>query len=224
MLGRMTQTLQDLGKILIYQGKYAEAIDTFERAEKMSWDIEGNSFNPFPVLFQHKIGLAQIGKGDLDSTRRSIEIIKQYIQEQRLEAFYLNFAYLLEAAIHGAQKNWPATSEALKKCSPSFGRVPFYINSSAEACVLNNELAQAVELYQSFKTNISMSRYGNDAIFFFRYSSLADYNLGKVYELMGSEANATEHYEKFLDLWNDADPGIAEVEDARERLARLTLE
>jgi len=30
---------------------------------------------------------------------------------------------------------------------------------------------------------------------------------------------AIEHYEKFLDLWNAADPGIAE--DVRKRLAGL---
>ncbi|MEE9514032.1 MAG: hypothetical protein V3V46_08130 [Anaerolineales bacterium] len=28
-----------------------------------------------------------------------------------------------------------------------------------------------------------------------------------------------EQYEKFLSLWKDADPGIAEVEGAKERLA-----
>jgi len=35
------------------------------------------------------------------------------------------------------------------------------------------------------------------------------------------EGKATEHCEKFLSLWKAADPGIAEVEDARKRVTGL---
>jgi hypothetical protein len=38
---------------------------------------------------------------------------------------------------------------------------------------------------------------------------------------MGKTTKAIEHYEKFLDLWKDADPGMVEVEDAKKRLAGL---
>ena len=48
-----------------------------------------------------------------------------------------------------------------------------------------------------------------------------DISLATAYELKGWKGNAIEHNEKFLSLWKDADPGIAEVEDAKERLAGL---
>ena len=57
-----------------------------------------------------------------------------------------------------------------------------------------------------------------------RYSDIyvkSFYMLGKVYQDLGDEAKARDYYEKFLELWKDADPGIAEVEDAKKRLAGL---
>ena len=38
---------------------------------------------------------------------------------------------------------------------------------------------------------------------------------------MNDVSKAIEQYEKFLTLWKDADPGIAEVEDAKRRVVRL---
>jgi DNA-binding MarR family transcriptional regulator len=45
--------------------------------------------------------------------------------------------------------------------------------------------------------------------------------IGKIYEEQGNSAKAIEHYEKFLSLWKDADSGLPEVGDARERLVGL---
>jgi hypothetical protein len=45
--------------------------------------------------------------------------------------------------------------------------------------------------------------------------------MGKINEHQVNKTKTIGHYEKFLSLWKDADPGIAEVEDARKRLAGL---
>jgi serine/threonine protein kinase/predicted Zn-dependent protease len=47
------------------------------------------------------------------------------------------------------------------------------------------------------------------------------YMLGRIAEQQGDKTMAGGRYRKFLDLWKDADPGISEVDDARERLAAL---
>ena len=49
----------------------------------------------------------------------------------------------------------------------------------------------------------------------------AYYLLGLAYEKSGWNKKAIEQYEEFLDIWKNADPGIREVEDARERLQKL---
>jgi len=52
-------------------------------------------------------------------------------------------------------------------------------------------------------------------------SVLGHYWLGRAYEASGWTDKAIGQYETFLDIWKDADPGIAEVEDATDRLTRL---
>ena len=45
--------------------------------------------------------------------------------------------------------------------------------------------------------------------------------LGKIYEKHGNKEKAIEHYEKFLEIWKDADPGLPEVDDASTKLGDL---
>jgi tetratricopeptide (TPR) repeat protein len=47
------------------------------------------------------------------------------------------------------------------------------------------------------------------------------YMAGKVCQEMGDNSKAIENYQKFLDLWGDADPEFTEVDDAKARLAGL---
>jgi serine/threonine protein kinase/Tfp pilus assembly protein PilF len=49
----------------------------------------------------------------------------------------------------------------------------------------------------------------------------AHYFLGLAYEKSGWNKKAIEQYGTFLDIWKAADPGIPEIEDARQRLAQL---
>jgi tetratricopeptide (TPR) repeat protein len=50
------------------------------------------------------------------------------------------------------------------------------------------------------------------------------YLLGLAYEKSGWNKKAIERYEEFLDIWKDADPGIPEVEDAKQRLEKLRVQ
>ena len=51
---------------------------------------------------------------------------------------------------------------------------------------------------------------------------LAHYRLGMLFEKKGDAAEAAKYYGKFIEIWKDADPDLAEVADARKRLAALT--
>ncbi len=55
----------------------------------------------------------------------------------------------------------------------------------------------------------------------FGQTVLAEYYLGQAYEGNGQTDKAISQYEKFLNIWKNADEGIPSVIDAKERLAKL---
>jgi serine/threonine protein kinase/Flp pilus assembly protein TadD len=70
----------------------------------------------------------------------------------------------------------------------------------------------------------ALRSYDEERLNYLIWAVKAYYLLGLAYERSGWSKKAMEQYEEFLEIWKDADPGIPEVEDAKERLQRLRAE
>jgi tetratricopeptide (TPR) repeat protein len=91
----------------------------------------------------------------------------------------------------------------------------FYGYSLALAYYRSGDLEQARSEFEKIQSlPVGRITYGS-----FFISSF--YMAGKVCEELGDKGKAIENYEKFLDLWGNADPEFTEVDDAKARLAAL---
>jgi tetratricopeptide (TPR) repeat protein len=92
---------------------------------------------------------------------------------------------------------------------------PWFFEPLARAYYRSGDLERAQEEY----TRLSKMTVGREYAFDIYAKSF--YMLGKIAEQRGWPGKAIEHYEKFLEVWKDADPDIPEVEDAKAKLASL---
>jgi tetratricopeptide (TPR) repeat protein len=130
----------------------------------------------------------------------------------------LTFSYHLKGKIKLQKGNQSQAVDFSKQALALLGYGPLtidagYINTLALAYYQSGELNQALSEYERI-TSLTAGRLERGDIY-----AKSFYMLGRIYEQQGDTAKAKENYEKFLDLWKDADPGMTEVEDAKKRVA-----
>jgi tetratricopeptide (TPR) repeat protein len=173
------------------------------------------------------LGLVDLKQGRIDSATSRLAKIKSLLPEiDPSNKDQVKFLYdILQGEVLLAEGTVEQAIIVLEKASP-LGRPPaiqdilgynepFMKDVLARAYQQKGDLDKAVAEYERLIT-INPNKEERTLIHPKYY-----YRLAKLYEQKGRKGKAIEHYEKFLDLWKDADPGMAEVEDARERLARL---
>jgi tetratricopeptide (TPR) repeat protein len=216
---------ENLGKILSLRRKYDEAIAEFEKAEKISGQFYREDFNPHSIYAQYLKGIVHVEKGDYQAAQSQAEILRHTIEKGRYNLLHKHYYHFLLGALYSSQGDGAAARAEFDHIQGSVKvTAPLYQKCMSDLHEHEGDMERAVErLNRSFEywllTNPPNRPY--NIIDFFGIRSKHDYLIGRLYEKLGDRAKSIDHYEKFLTLWKDVDPGIAEVDDARERLAGL---
>jgi serine/threonine protein kinase len=167
----------------------------------------------------HLKGLAYVRMEALGEAQKTADELKVLIQDSH-NPNNKHFFHHLVGMVELKQKNFTRAIESFKQAlalqpnDPGNKRAD-YVESLAAAYRASDDIDKAQAEYERI-TSASAGRIGYGDVY-----ALSFYELGKIYEQKGWKGKAIEHYQKFLGLWKDADPGVAEVEDARSRLAGL---
>ncbi|UCC39304.1 MAG: protein kinase [Candidatus Aminicenantes bacterium] len=170
-------------------------------------------------------GRTLLEKGDLEEASIIAAHLKDQVEQgnnpKEMRLFY-HLSGLIEINNGDIAKASEYFTEALELGPFEYGfEVPYtldtavYLESLGLAHHKGGNLEKAIEQFERIQS-LTLGRLNYGEIYAKSY-----YTLGKIFEQKGWEGKAIESYEKFLTLWKDADPGIAEVEDARKRLAEL---
>jgi len=165
------------------------------------------------------IGLTYLEMKQMAETRRVTKELGEMI-EQAPNQNLIYHCDLLMGMIEIEKKNYTQAIDYFEQGLPLLSAVAAYqiifADSLGRACYESGDLEKAREIYGRIQDINVEGKMGFGDVYVKSF-----YTLGKINEELGDTALAIENYEKFLDLWKDADPGIAEVEDARQRLSRL---
>ncbi len=166
-------------------------------------------------------GLFYLEMGQVGEAQKTAVELKDLIQKN-LNKKAIRYPYWLEGMIDLKKANF---RRAIENFDKAIALLPSQTNPDDEHAFFYDGLASAY--YKAGDLEKAKAEYEKIAplttgrFFFGDIYAKSFYMLGKIAEQQGQKARAVEHYQKFLDLWKDADPGFPEIGDARLRLAAL---
>jgi tetratricopeptide (TPR) repeat protein len=208
--------LLSLARLFHKTGNNTGALGEHDRAWSLAVETENLGLKR-KVLYIR--GLIQLEKGLIDKAQKTADEMRLVVETDLNNTAKSTYHHLMgKIGLH--KKNNAEAIECFDKALSFLSYSPRtwdadIIDSLATAYYRSGDTENAIKEYEKI-TMLSTGKidYGDT------YAK-AFYMLGKIFEQQGDTAKAIEHYEKFLNLWKDADPGIAEVADARRRLSEL---
>ncbi len=197
-------------KSLIYmeQGNWVLALNEIEETielHDLKWPEDKTSYRYFRIHI-----LAE--GGDIERAIKLTDEHKAFIEQNAKDTYSYLYAAGTLAMVQGDY------DEAVLYFKKSLKSQTMFFTSYmlAKVYLLAGKYGESIVELEKLKNSYGVSR-GSYTI----WSTKLYYNLGFAYEQTGQFDKAIEQYSIFLDLWKDADSGIDEIKDAKERLIRL---
>ena len=198
--------------------RYPEAVLASNQAVAMATEI---NFIEEKMLALNYRGLAYLRTNNSEEAEKTAAELKQDIEKTEAPKFLRYYNYLIGAIAEKKGLGSQAV-DYFEKClsllsdqHSGFDENAFFLDASASAYYMNGELEKAQERYQSIIA-LTTGRLTWGDIY-----ARSFYWLGKISQKKGAKEKAIGQYEKFLQLWNKADPGLSETKDAQKQLAAL---
>ncbi len=167
----------------------------------------------------HDMGLVYLEMGSIEEAENTAERLKEMTEQAPNKKLIRNYYYLM-GMIELEKENYSEATEYIKKglslLPATLGLNLLFTKSLGLAYYRKGDLENAQKTYER-ALSLATGRSGYGDVY-----AKSFYMLGKIYEETGWKGKAIENYEKFLELWKNADPGLPEVEDAKTRLVSLT--
>ena len=167
------------------------------------------------------LGLSHLALGEVEKAEKTAKQLQNLITTngypKGMRRYFLLMGRIFQhkGLLSPAIENFKKGVSLLSRQKLDIDEHALYIESLAFAQYQNKDYNNAI---QNFKKIIYLTigrlRWGD--IYARSY-----YWLGKIYQATAMKEEAVKCYQQFLQLWKNADPGIAELKDARTQLALL---
>jgi tetratricopeptide (TPR) repeat protein len=199
-------------------GRYDDALKASEQAYRIA--AEGENLGLMRNVLWGK-GVAYLGMKATGQAQRTANELKALI-EQSLNKKSIRLYQNLQARIDIDQGNFTKAVEnaeaAVASLHPQSGSSNlngFFYDTLAKAYEGKGDLGNARKAFEALQA-LTFGRAAAGNLY-----ALSFYRLGLIAEKLGDKAGARANYQKFLELWKDADSSLPEPTAARKRLAAL---
>jgi tetratricopeptide (TPR) repeat protein len=207
-----------LAYINLRSGNYEGALKECDKGWTIATENELSWIQPSYIYWRAMIFLEM---NQINKAQQAGAELKSLIEKglnKKLIRMYYNLAGMIELRKNNSSKAIEYFNRAISLMPFQYavnGEHGLYLDCLARAYYKSGALDKAHQEYEKI-ISLTAGRTAWGDIY-----AKSFYMLGKIAEQKGDKVRARENYQKFLDLWKDADPGLPEVGDVKARLAQL---